>query len=451
MAVTSYEEPQEQNTIVEDNQEEELIDIDSILDANEKDITLEELKNNIYSSDKLSNNDKDLIYNEEYLNTILPYINTNSYLKYKLRERTTDLNVLKEDIEPYSHYGTTGNVSGYYNPDEPNEIHIQDYLNGQNEYNTVLTHEFVHLTQENYQYDLIQEGCAELLSSEFNDHKETTYIDEVKIVRKLMEIVDPNLVLQYTITGNFLPIEKELKQYMSEESYEALIYCIGEGFEMYEGFITTILDGILNQAYENKYQESANESEVLKALDSDTLVRYYFNPKLNNSESYYMSYENANEIKYSTEDAINIGLIAVTAISEIEYSEEQAQNLRSQGIDVYELIDYDKDNPLSGYSMHYNAEDNQYYINGTINGVEYNDVSVHELGQMGVLSTKYVYYSKRVLTADEYKNKLYPYNANISYRALQDHIKINGSEVIKFEPIRIDLPPIQSTTKSYSR
>ncbi len=263
------------------------------------DITLEKIKA-LISNSKLSIDEKNYLYNEDYFNTILPYINKNNVNKYMYSEKFDNLH-----IEYFHDDGITG---GFYSPySYPNTLFINDIYKSDLD---ILSHEFIHLTQNEHSYKLLTEATAEILSYEFYDETEiNAYHKAVKTVRKLMTIIGPEPILEYIIGGSFNSISSNIKPYLTDEQYQ--VFLTGCGCD-----VSGIADENTPEHREQINHEIDEFNAILdivakkKNITYDELSeKYYFNKKgieksiVNNR---YITLDNALDLKHAMDEDLII-------------------------------------------------------------------------------------------------------------------------------------------------
>lgn len=299
------------------------------------DITLEDIKNNIYSSNNLDITEKEYLYNEDYFNLVLSYVNDSNYSIYTYNNRLNDF-----EINSFSNYESE-RLLGYYDINE-NTINIKDYdyLNEDN--CDSVAHEFVHLTQvENIKYPIIVESTAEILSSEFyNNTKINAYKNQVVFTKILMEIIGTKPILEYIYTGNDKLLTESIKPYLFDEEYETFISYLKQDLDEknLEFNYTQKLIDILSVIYQRKFNDDINNNEIINLIKNNdqSLVRYYFNKKFINQEnSYYIDYINLKEQDIDIQTAKKYNIVENVLIKNtteglkyIKISEEEYNNLK---------------------------------------------------------------------------------------------------------------------------
>ena len=297
------------------NEDDDIFNTISMEDIEESDI-----KNMIYSSNNLTNEEKDYLYNEALFNDILPYINDNNKLKKDYYQKFSQLDIIGFD-------SNNDDIYGYYNPQNNNIIYVSNYnenkLNNQVNgtfYKDTIAHEFIHLCQNNYlKYNFISEACAEIMSNEYFDESVVnTYFDEVIIVKKLMEIIGPSPIFKYVITGDFSDIDNILNKNLTKEEYEKLLTLLQLDMNNYEFSKEKKekLEDLISKLYYNIYHDGIKNDKIINLIDKNTydnnikLVRYYFNNEKIKYNSYYYDFEYPTMIKLSLKQAYDNHLLS---------------------------------------------------------------------------------------------------------------------------------------------
>ena len=242
-----------------------------------KELTTKDIKEMIYISPYLSSEEKDYLYNENFFNTFMKYLNGNILLREKNYIRFNCIQI-KSYGKENSLYSST---KGYYSDSDPSIIHIRDYeeLDGKEAY---LAHEFIHLCQSDCAtYTFLLETTAEIISKEFYSKTDlNAHPKDAILLKKLMEIIGTEPILEYCFKGNFQMIEDEIKPYLDNEEYQQFKKCLimaRNNIEQEEN--RKQLNNIIERIYLAKYQVGIHSNPIMNALDSGTITRYYFNPK----------------------------------------------------------------------------------------------------------------------------------------------------------------------------
>ena len=248
-----------------------------------RDITLEEMKNLIYSSTRLTDEEKAFLYNEDFFADILPYINQSERMKFIYRSKFDDLDI--KNINSIM-FNTLTPYQGFYLWNPSHNLYVHEYDGVDNGKDHTLSHEFLHSTQDTNTYAFFMEPVAEMMSSEYYGGEIDCYKSTIKSLKVLMEIIGTEPIKQYVFTGDFSMIEERVKPNLSEEEYSEFLDCVSQelvGSRNSER--NSRLMKIYQSLYLNIYGEPMRNNEVISLVlsDSDKLVRPYFNDRLGNS------------------------------------------------------------------------------------------------------------------------------------------------------------------------
>ncbi len=245
-----------------------------------QDLTVDDLISKINESPMLTDSQKRVFANRNYLSTIIPFINKSDAAKIYARRNFDNITVKFID--------TTGkSYSGYHNRLEGNVIYVTDRCapGGPEEkyFSSYALHEFDHLCQLNCYYNVLSEAVAEL-SKEFDSSAIIfAYPDQRYITTKLMEIIGSDPVLEYTSTDNINVIKNEIKPYLSSNELEEFLRCLhdpdaSKEYYNYDELLKKlqIADSFLDKIYFNKFGIPVEEDPVIPYLKNETLIRYYF-------------------------------------------------------------------------------------------------------------------------------------------------------------------------------
>ena len=252
----------------------------------QEDVTIDSLKEKINSSKYLNKDEKDVLFNEDFFEDILPLVNKSNYSKAILKHRFTNINIKSYD-------GSNRGDKGYYEELCYNTLNVADYSPEKiKELLDIISHEFIHMCQEFYEYPVLSEASAEILSFEYFHCPIYAYTQEVFLVRKLMETIGSYPVLEYVINGNFKLIEENVKPYLTDRQYSTFLKCLKKTSpylnENEKGNLN-ILDFMIDLIYRNKYNEEPYSNEGIKSLSAKSSSRYYFNKrKMTQELSYYV-------------------------------------------------------------------------------------------------------------------------------------------------------------------
>lgn len=407
--VVVHQEETSQQKVNEDDEDKLIAKVAS------SDITYEDVVNLINSSNNLSKEEKEFLINKRLIEDVLKMVNTTNITKYDVLTSLKDLG-----IEQYS--SDEDNVYGYYKSTTPNKIYVKNY-NGINSYiKDTISHEYIHLYQYHYcEYEVLKEATAEIISDEyFEESRINAYSRQVIIVKKLMEIIGPEPVWQYTFTGDFSMIEKNIKPYLSEDQYKLFTSCLSYNYDddsLNEKKFDN-LDILLGIIYNNKYNKNIKEDEIISLYDNPNVQvrRYYFNNDyINQDNSYY-------------EDGNNITTTSMTptaaVVNEYVYVEEEIKEyITNDQIQNY-LKTHDNKGLIRhcSYIKNFKEEsakfkDGSIIISGYLDDKYIKEVSEDELVKKGIIIKCEYYYvkDKRYLSTEEYLSEKYDKNNQLNY------------------------------------
>lgn len=252
----------------------------------------ESICNAIQLSNTLSAKDKKILYNEELFKAISNTQMTEDRVMF-LEKKLTDIQILtftEEDQEENKTRIEQGLFpkAGYYHPLTPNLIYVSEKEN-----NKIKCHEFIHLLQDDNEYYYIRESSAEIISNEFYNHPIDSYIEELKRIKILMEIIGSDPIWNVNFSGS----EEKLQEF-NDILYNNLSY---KEYNKINDILTTApstkteeerkeineeLDRILASLYNNIYQEPIENNEI---------IQYIYNKNVNSYENqrhYFQDREN---------------------------------------------------------------------------------------------------------------------------------------------------------------
>ena len=374
-------------------------------------LSVEDIKRYIYSSPYLSEEEKDYLYNPDFIEDALPLINVN--FANRLKYETHFHNIA---IYSYGEENEERDYLGYYDQDYPSNLYIRGYDSLDGNKDTV-AHEWIHLWQCFAGCNVITEACAEIISDEYYDEcNNIAYSEQVKIVKKLMEIIGPELIWNFNFNGNFKPIADAVSPYLSEIDYYDFLHCLkfehGKSLDNINKFKR--LNEIIANLYKNKYGEDIENNEIIAALDNFNcqVTRYYFNKRFMDKEhSYYVDRSKKEYASLSYQEAIDRDIFFAYATKYDEISFEEAMELVNAGMTVRRDIDFKTNNIILNRRTDMGIKTT---ISGSIDGEAVENADVDELAKKGIIQVTYykVYYKE--LNGYEYMNKICIKGAKIS-------------------------------------
>ena len=269
----------------------------------QEDISVDYLKDKLCSSKYLSREEKAFLYNEDFLSDIVPIINQSNYSKAMIKQRFDNIKIVSFDRNDKPELG-------YYVALYPNKLFIADYkkVNFKKNKDTI-SHEFIHLCQEGYEYKVLIEACAAIMSYEYYDSDLNAYSVEQFSVRRLMETIGSYPVLEYVVNGNFQLIENNVKPLLTNEEYSQFLECLRytqndlsennkDNFDK--------LNSLIDKMYKKAYNEDPSDNLAFKALESPYVSRYYFNRR---KATFELSYYREIKETMTVEEAVDRSVI----------------------------------------------------------------------------------------------------------------------------------------------
>ena len=415
------------------------------------DYSISDVGKKIASSPYLNEKEKAYLYNEDFISDILTLINKSFYEKNKLSQCFNNINIIS-----YEQDENKPSRVGYYTLDTPSCLYIKNYDELSDKNKETVAHEFAHLCQDIGKYNLLTEASAEIIVQEyFSIGYKPCYKTQVKLTKKLMEIIGPEPIWYYNFTGDFSKISDSVLPYLTREEYKKFLEDLA--FDYNEPNLNEPkyeeLDELLNNLYYRIYNQDIKDDKTLSLMkrSDETLVRYYFNQRLiNEKNSYYLDYDNGTYETLSYQEAIDMGLITAYTISYIEITNEVAFKMMEDNNYVLRRdINFYSHNITLKYSKH---GGNEYIISGTIDGVIYEEANVDDLAKEGIIDVTYYIIDRKDLTSSDYENHNYKDDEINFIRDI--HTKLNEDSVAIFIPQKVYLPPVNTrydNNKQYTK
>lgn len=247
------------------------VNIENDVKKSNVDINIDEIKDYIYSSEYLSDDEKNMLYNEDFMLDFLAIADRSR--NYDIRNKLDNIkvNVYDDQDDPRS---------GYYDRLKKNEIYINSKgFSDYNGYLDILTHEFIHLMQSNNEYRYISEACAEILKNEYYGFEITSYPGAVKNVKLLIELIGPEPILECNFTNNTTKLKKIINQNLSSKDANRLLTLFKTtGQELFDSENADKINNEINELLKNMYKNIDNPNKVSESLFwNGTDGRVYFN------------------------------------------------------------------------------------------------------------------------------------------------------------------------------
>lgn len=420
---------------------------------NSEPIELAEVKERIYASSKLTDEEKVLLYNEDFIVDVLKTKNDSAFYKFMLRERLTNMRIKSYGKESKNYHSTLG----YYSFFNPNVLHIADYdkLNDSN-VDTVI-HEYTHLWQYDTGYVVLVEATAEILSEEYFASPIDAYKSEVLLTKTLMEIIGPEPIWNYVMLGDFSMIKERVEPYLTEEDYKLFVHSLNYNRSDIEDQKRTLLNlkKVLIKLFKNIYGTNIEDDKIIPLLKSDdnaTLSRYYFNHRKITPEFSYYTYETGIEETeiYSYQEAYEKNMIhfytrnaiitpdLTYAQSIMETNENETLLERIVDVDIHEKV-------VKNIHVFY-ADIDELHIEN-----ENKDKLMDELIRLNHGYYKVV--EIKPTTYEEYINRTYVSNDGILIRYTGTSIDIDNQTITythtKTDIVKVNLPTINEKNNMF--
>jgi hypothetical protein len=313
----------------------ETVDYPKVAYDDAYELTIDDIKNIFDNNQFLSDEEKAYLYNEDYFNYLLEYINQDKNIRRILFDELSYLDIEEDN----SH----GNLGGYVIGGNKSDIYINNLLYNQGTYelDKTLGHEFVHVTQYATKRTRLMEASAEILNQEFYITKNRTYEEETSATRILMEIIGPDPIANYIYLNDENDIINSVQPYLNKEEYRIFYkYFLGE-FDDKDHMSFDEIYEVLSLLYKNKYNADINDNLMINALRVDN--NYYYS-------RHYFDEDKMDEDYYTTDEKENnycdleTGLV-LGDILELTYLEGDKE-IKIHTRDEY-LSYPNRDNPVS--------------------------------------------------------------------------------------------------------
>ena len=357
----------------------------------EKEIVLEDAEDLILNSKDLDKEDRDYLYNKAFLNDVLEISNNNR--NYSLREKLNNIKIYtyNEDQRPHA--------VGYYNSIEPNHIYMREDITKDNEkeYYGTLSHEFVHLLQNESDYLYIHEASAELMSYEYYDNKIDSYTPEVIRLKVLMEIIGPKPIMECNFKEDDYSLENAISNYLDEEDTKKLLKLFKSDSDDFwdsekEDMINDEVDELLAKMYKNKTGYDIRTDRLINLIYQNdpllTLNRCYFNKEREGFEKDIELDKKRIDLGTSSiEEVINSDEVESYYYLETkQVTEEEYNRLTMNEISSYNSMNISY-MPIENITINFNNDEEKYY---TYAGENYNQDEAIARGYL----KKYFIFSK---------------------------------------------------------
>ena len=358
------------------------------------------LSNAIKSPANVGNLSKDILYNEELIKDICNTPMSEDRIK-SLEEKVTDIEIIpfteEDDLENLAKIQQgLAPTMGYYKQLEPNIIHVKHLADID-----TISHEFAHLLQADSEYSYIQEACAEIIAHEYYGCEIDSYIEEVKRMQVLMEIIGSEAIWNINFSGDDSKFDDIILENLSIEEYGELYGILITPFniltEQDREKLNASFDTILSDLYSNIYHEPIEDNEIIQNIYK---VGYDKNLRTNmkNQRHYFNDTDDSFDIadfvysEYMTfQEAEEKGLIEVEmkVSSHVDITEEEYEERLENNQDAYSSYE-----PLEGIKRKFNPESIESTWIEEADGKEY---TTEEALEQGLIRKRYYYIDDRLV------------------------------------------------------
>lgn len=288
-------------------------------DSKDDEVSSKDMCDLILNSNNIDKNIKEYLANQDLFDDLLPYYK-NTYMEYIICNKMKAFNILNMDsyIELYEDYECE--TRGLYISCFPNYIFVDKTLN-ENEYKSVVSHEFIHFLQGDSPYKYLKETSAELINMEYykEEYKsKNCYKEGIINLKLLIQTIGEEPILKAVFSNDSDELNNILINNLSKQEYEEFIeilymnpYDSKEKNKRLEELISTLYKNIYNK---NMYEDINVIYELERHEFKDYHDIYYFNSKKKKTTYNY---------ELSCSKAFELGLITKKALykKEISYDE----------------------------------------------------------------------------------------------------------------------------------
>ncbi len=253
-----------------------LLEVPVYLASSTIELTSSEMTNLIKHSPNTEKEYSEYLANDDYFDFVAKYSKDSNNRKYLLRKKLHNLTIRHYETEEFP------NTLGYYDIRKINTINILDTQQADKDrHKDILTHEFIHLTQNQNKYCYIIEASAEMLEYEFYNQPVNDYYEEIKRQKVLMEIIGPKPIIECSFKGDSKSFEEAVKEYLNEEDGNRLLELLSSQ-DMHDEEKLVIMnkeiDSLLAKMYKNKTGKDIKDDLMIREIySSSTNNRIYFN------------------------------------------------------------------------------------------------------------------------------------------------------------------------------
>ena len=217
--------------------------------------------NYINSSNNLTERQKQLLINNNLFEDLSLTKMTSDRI-FSLETKLTNISiVIGEEGKP----GT--NVLGWYNPLITNKIFVVN----ENDDSTII-HEFIHLLQDNNKYNYIREACATIISNEYYETSSNSYKNEIVRTKFLMELIGPDIIWNLNFSGSAQEFENAINEILPKQDADKLLELFssspGELTPDMANKVNKEIDNYLKEIYTNMYPDSKDTIDFLTTISN---------------------------------------------------------------------------------------------------------------------------------------------------------------------------------------
>lgn len=250
-----------------------------------KNITPEDIKQ-WYVDAKLSEDVIDCLYDGQFLNDVLPLINSSEYAKQVFFLQNHGIK-----ISTYERAGLNSGTAGYVGT-YSSTIHLaNDYSDIESDFyaKDTLIHEGTigHLSQVSRSYRPFAEACAELYKYEYKGYPLSAYKKIIKSIKKLIEVIGSEPIRYYLHTGNDELLKESIKPFLTKTQYAEFLACLYTPLSD-SPEIASKMDEITEILYRQIYGKNPKDNTIFALINKGKdNGRYYFNSQKRNIPSVY--------------------------------------------------------------------------------------------------------------------------------------------------------------------
>lgn len=382
---------------------------------------------------------KQAVANEELLKLVFSYYKGTA-LEYTARLKFENLRIeyFGPEIPNYDSMG------GYYESFRPNVINARDVYSPDKTHDSF--HEFIHLLQaEGTNYYYLNEGVAELMSSEALGVEPHAYFSVVNNLKLLINIVGPEVIYELSFGGDDNRLNEILNTYLSTKDVLTLKHCFattglqaGDVMEVHKEIET-----ILYKLYKNMYGHDITENKDIMSCITNYDAYFGMKTSIFDSRTFLIP-SKMNDVEIIKLKDVNNIILAKNGIIDKKICYKQYIKVENPTHDMilndseYELVENYNDNQYIKGKVIRNENDIHYiHFDSLIKIENYNKYTkeyipsevytIQEAIEKGFVSVCKVIYSDEK-TNDNQKEHIYyvPNDDNIVLTENECKITING-------------------------